>query len=1063
MPFSATRDLWLVLKARDEASRALRSFSRDVRMVGDSVEQANLQASRSRLLDLRTMQRMTGATQKQQVATQKAIESTNKQIHQSRIARAAAEEHRVSMQRLSSNLTGVAAAAGTVGVALTAAGVMGLRGMQGLIDANIEYSKQASLTRTQVDGFVNSQKEIEDAGLRIARTIPTVFEEIQPALFDIFSSLEINLNDATVLLETFAKAGVAGQTEIQKAGRSTIGILNAFQLPLSDVNHLMDLQFQLVQEGLGTYEEWAGRIGLVTPSAVRFGQSVEMMTAALAAATRMGIPAARAATAVSRAMDAMSNPKAVTELLDLLNVQSLNPDGTFRPMIDIMKEFRTELAKLPKAERIGTLLDVFKGAGGTIEARRFLQNMLLTPGNLELFETIFQEMSTQSGSFAEAYAIMADSTFGKTQMLKNQWETLKVMAGQALAPAFLVVVKALSGLVEWFNKLSPRTKQFIVIGAAITLVLGTLAGILALIVGGIAAMAAAFVVAGTAVLTTVAAVSLFLVGLAGLIAILTVLITKSEIFRGIISTIGEGLTTLWKEHIVPTGKAIRDAWEKHMQPPLQKLRDIIINKVVPAVKDLTKALGTPIFAAILGIAAGIKDVLTVAFAVLAEIIEKVVIPVVERITKFYNENKETIDRLIKSMALVAKWALRIAVILGAILTVVLTGPLLGAIIAVTTAIMVMVATAVKIYTTAQAIVDWFKIKIPKALQAMGDFFVRIWGHISDFFIGVWSGLVTFLQGVWETITGIFNDAMSAIGIIWNYFWTTKIGGLVRAVFGLIIAIINLAMAVARDTILRALVALKSIWDRVLNAFYTTIIIIWREIQTALGIAWATIKKAFLNTWNAIADAFAAIWNRISGKVNEKATQVKTLLAAVWNMIVGTVKTKWNQFYDNIRQAVEKAKDKITSVFDIVKNFFKNAGSWLFDAGRKIIGGLIDGITSMINKLTDKINEIAKKIRDRFPLSPAKAGPLAGRGSPFMAGQKIASMIADGMDRGTQAVIAASNRLAGSVSPGNASLVSNGTMGNRGFGGTNQNITINTQELNPRRQAAEIGWLLSGRS
>ena len=252
MPFSATKDLWLVLKARDEGSRAMRSFSRDIRMVGDSVRQANLQAARSALQQQLAMQRLTGATQADIIATQRRLGQVDKDIHSMRIARAAMEENRVSAQRLGTALTGAAATMTAVGTGMLIAGGLGTAGLKSLISSAMEYQKQSSLTRTQVDKFAVSLGAIEDIGLRIANKIGVAFRDIQPALFDIFSSMEVGAADAEKLLETFSKAAVAGQTSIQSASRATIGILNAFQLPLTSLNHLMDLQFQLVQEGIGT-------------------------------------------------------------------------------------------------------------------------------------------------------------------------------------------------------------------------------------------------------------------------------------------------------------------------------------------------------------------------------------------------------------------------------------------------------------------------------------------------------------------------------------------------------------------------------------------------------------------------------------------------------------------------------------------------------------------------------------------------------------------------------------------------------------------------------------------
>src|SRR5258706_4200981 len=123
MPFSAARDLGLVMKARSEAAGAMRSFSRDIRMVGDSVVEAQLRASRATLQNEMATKRLATAYQtsllrqgQQTTATHAAIRALqdetkafllgkqlqinaiDKEIHGLKAQRAATEELRDSSQ-----------------------------------------------------------------------------------------------------------------------------------------------------------------------------------------------------------------------------------------------------------------------------------------------------------------------------------------------------------------------------------------------------------------------------------------------------------------------------------------------------------------------------------------------------------------------------------------------------------------------------------------------------------------------------------------------------------------------------------------------------------------------------------------------------------------------------------------------------------------------------------------------------------------------------------------------------------------------------------------------------
>lgn len=759
MPFSATRDLWLVLKARDEGARALRSFSRDIRMVGDSVEQANRRAARSALSNQLAQQKLSGATRAQMLLTQNRIAALDREIGQEKIHRASMEESRVSAQRLGTALSGATALITAAGTAMVAAGAFGAMGLHGLINSAIEYQKQTSMTQTQVDGFSASLRDLEDIGLRVAKTIGAPFESIQPALFEIFSSMEVNTKQAEYLLGVFAKAAVAGQTDIQTAQKATIGILNAFNMPLEKVNHLMDLQFQLVQEGVGSYEEWTKRIGLVTPSAVRAGQSVETMLAALAATTRMGIPAARAATAVSRAFDAMSHPNAIKAMKEL-GVNALDAKGKFRPLIDVLYELRKALGKLPEAKKTAALLEIFKGAGGTIEARRFLQNMILgDKANLDLFKSIFDEMQNSTGSFEEAYKIMAGSAAVQSELLANKWEALKVTLGEALIPSFLKLVDALSAVLDWFDKLSPKTKTMI--GYALTgaVAFALFGGAVLLLVGLLAGFIAAVTTAGLSLLYVLGILGGITAAFATLGTMFAVAWAKSKDFRDGIKEMGERFRALWRDFIQPAAIEIRNAFENWLQPRLEDLARVINEKVMPVWRSLTGFLQSEGIARFKEIASMIKDDLIVVIKYLGLVIEKFLIPMIEGATKYYHDHEETIKQIIGWIGQFVKWVLIIAAILGGILAVVIAGPVFAAFVGFIAFIVQMITWIVGLVEGIKSAINWFK-NLGKDLQIMmEDAKRKLKSAGTDMIMGLVEGIQNAFGYVKTTIQNLAANAV----------------------------------------------------------------------------------------------------------------------------------------------------------------------------------------------------------------------------------------------------------------------------------------------------------------
>lgn len=563
----------------------------------------------------------------------------------------------------------------TAGVGLIAAAAVGAMGIKNLVDTSVEYERQVRHTITQIDNFKGSVTEIGDIGRRVAREFAVPFEEIQPALFDIFSSTEATVKQSEMLLRAFAKAAVAGQVDIQDTSRATIGILNAFSLPLEDVNRILDIQFQLVKEGVGDYSEWATKIGLVSPSAARAGQTVEMMAAALATATRMGMTAARASTSVARAFDAMSNPK-VIDKLKKMGINARDAAGHMRPLNDVLRDLRTAIMKLPEKDRVAALLNVFEGAGSTIEARRFLQTMLLVPGTLEQFDSILGNIENSTGSLDTAYKTMSNSVASQTELLSNRWKLLKEGLGTALTPAFLSIVTAISGLLDKFNALNPRTKtmiaQFLVWGVALSAV----AGVILVLLGGLAVMVAAFSAAGGVLFPIIGIILGVVAAVTGLSVGLYALYRSSSGLQTYFAGGVDMLKQLW-EWSKKFGQGLRQAWDEDVAPALSQMASYINEWVIPAFTTFRNEVWGKAAPALKELGKYALETGQWLMNSLGSALRDWVLPAIKSATEAWIEHRDKIMPVIDVLITVLKWFGMIAVFVGGALAFVLGGTLIG--------------------------------------------------------------------------------------------------------------------------------------------------------------------------------------------------------------------------------------------------------------------------------------------------------------------------------------------------------------------------------------------------
>ena len=139
------------------------------------------------------------------------------------------------------------------------------------------------------------------------------------------------------------------------------------------------------------------------------------------------------------------------------------------------------------------------------------------------------------------------------------------------------------------------------------------------------------------------------------------------------------------------------------------------------------------------------------------------------------------------------------------------------------------------------------------------------------------------------------------------------------------------------------------------------------------------------------------------------TSLVNIISGVINMIAGILNGNWTQVWEGFKQVVSGAVQAlggiVSGIKDIILGALAGAGTWLRNAGKAIIQGLIDGIMSMINAAGDAIGWVMDKISSFIPHSPAKRGPFSGRGWTTYSGQAIV----EGSPRASRTTRARPNR------------------------------------------------------
>jgi phage-related minor tail protein len=186
-------------------------------------------------------------------------------------------------------------------------------------------------------------------------------------------------------------------------------------------------------------------------------------------------------------------------------------------------------------------------------------------------------------------------------------------------------------------------------------------------------------------------------------------------------------------------------------------------------------------------------------------------------------------------------------------------------------------------------------------------------------------------------------------------------------------------------------------------------------------AWEGVKKIFEGVWDVVLAVFNFVINRITGQFRSQVSQIPGIWSNAWNSLGRIVSNALSNARNAVIQRVVNILSVVRSLPGRIKSALGNLGSLLYSAGQQAIQGLINGVRSYFGNLASAAAGAAQTIRNYFPFSPAKEGPLSGTGSPEHSGEAIAQMLASGIERNVNLPAQAASNALAPLSPTGSAL------------------------------------------
>jgi phage-related protein len=252
-----------------------------------------------------------------------------------------------------------------------------------------------------------------------------------------------------------------------------------------------------------------------------------------------------------------------------------------------------------------------------------------------------------------------------------------------------------------------------------------------------------------------------------------------------------------------------------------------------------------------------------------------------------------------------------------------------------------------------------------AIAALVAAVILAWKNSETFrniVMAVWNGIKAAGLALWNALKAAFNGIKAAFTSSIN-----AIRSVAQTVWNAIVAVVKFYINLYRSIIMGVINFVRGAWNGFLNGL--------RAVARAV--------------WAAIVAVITGYINRIKAVV----TGIKALIANVKNTFARIKEAAVTQLL-NLINFVRQLPGKVTSALG-------NIGRLLFNKGRDLIKGFINGIASMIGAVKDKVKDVVGAVGRFLPGSPAKEGPLSGQGYVLLRGQRFMADFARGIAQGSQ--------------------------------------------------------------
>ena len=277
---------------------------------------------------------------------------------------------------------------------------------------------------------------------RLGRETSFTAQQVADAMIGL-GRMGFNPSEIVSAIDSVLNLSRATGTDLAESADIAANSLRIFGLEAGKMSQVADVLTATANGSAQTLTDLFEGLKMAAPQAASCGESIEETCAALGVMANMGIKGSLAGTALRKAFIQFADTK-VQGMLHEVGVESVDASGNLRKMAAVMRDIAVATAKMPTAERLSFMKDVF-------DVRGMMSGISLS-GNIDEMDKFLARLKDVTGAADETARAMDRGIGGSFRLFQSAVEGTMNAVGEALTETLKPMTDRVTAVINTFTK-----------------------------------------------------------------------------------------------------------------------------------------------------------------------------------------------------------------------------------------------------------------------------------------------------------------------------------------------------------------------------------------------------------------------------------------------------------------------------------------------------------------------------------------------------------------------------------------------------------------------------------